>query len=74
MDYFFKHCKNLDCLKNRSVLPLESMSNFYFDAISRFVSKNKSTEEDIKSSIIDLGNKLIQNCNTSTGRILEFSK
>ena len=35
------------------------MSNFYFDAISRFVSKNKSKEEDIKGSIIELGNKLI---------------
>lgn len=46
------------------------MSSFYFDAISRYIYKNKSTDEDIKESILELGHKLIDNCKTSTERIL----
>ena len=37
IDYFFENCKELPCLKNRSTLTLKSMSNFYVDAITRYI-------------------------------------
>ncbi len=73
IDYFFEKAKNHKSLKNRSLLTFRSITEIYINSITKHI-RNLRTMEDIKGSIIQMGEKMIKNFEKTGERIFKFSQ
>ena len=69
----FKDIYDHKTLENRSILTFKSVADIYLHLITKHI-RGLNNMEEIKDSMLKVGNKLIENCETAKYRIFNFSQ